>query len=176
MKSLICILLFSFLSIINIEGQEGLNFINISTGSELVVPKQILPIVDYDSGNLSVLIKYKNTTKAYLFDDNQNLVSEFEASLFTRKANNFIGSSISNSKFNLFFTNNSNSKFESLKIDFNNGTTQTSAIDLSLKGEYLIGSFQNDGMVYLLSVIKDSSILKIYTLNFENKVKENKID
>lgn len=174
--------LFSFLFLVflfsfNALSQDGWGYIKTqSDNANFIKPERIIPIVHKESGNAFILIKYKNFSKAYLFDKNQKLLCEIKTTKILENTNFFVGSSASELKFVLFFSNNNNSKFDRLDIDFEIEKFSVSTLGLNIKKEYLINSFENKGAVYLLSILKDTSILKLYELGFDRGIKEREID
>ena len=151
----ILLFLFSFYCV----SQEPFIYLNTQLGNKIIKPESVIPIVDKLSGNIAVVVKHKKNAFVNLYNKNRELITELKIDKFPEGVSNLIGSCSNNFQFTLFYSNNENSKYGSLNIDFENNTINTEIdLNLNLKKEYLIGSFEEDAQVYLLSILKDSSI------------------
>lgn len=174
MRNIIIIIILFQVS--NLFAQKSWIFLDTKINNQFKKPSNVIPIADSKTGNLGVFVLQKNYCTSYLYNDNQELISELKNDNSSDVSKNFIGSILSSFKYNLFFTNNSNSKFERIAIDFESKVFKKEEIKLDLKKEYLLGSFEENNQIYLLSVLKDSSILKLYGLDEDGTFNTKTID
>ncbi|WP_203256522.1 hypothetical protein [Hyunsoonleella ulvae] len=173
----ISFLVLIFLAVFNIYGQESAwCYIDASSSKDFSVPKQVFQGVDERSGDLSFIINNKDATKFYLYGKGRILISEFTLSSFLNKAENFIGGFYSNSIHVLFFKNKTNSLFDRVEVNYNTKSVNTSKIELNLKKDYVIETFKAENSIFILSIRKNSSILKLYKIRLDGNVEEKTID
>lgn len=159
-----------------IWGQNPWAYLDTKYGEVNSFPKNIIPIVDEFTGNTSILVEHPKYSQFCLFDTRQQVLSEVKVEKLNRKAGHFVGSSVLESTYGLVYRNNSNSKFELVYVDYDTQSVEIKTLDLNLKRNYFIESFEDNGKLYLLSIVKNSSVLKLYELNVEGEVKEHTID
>jgi len=151
--------------------------INTDHGGEYNNLKQAIPVVDALTGKFAFFLKEKNGITAYYFDDNQELISEIKGPELPKNTPVFIGNAIKNDRCTLFFKNHLGRPFSSLQFDFKTEKySLKKTLDISLKKETVVDYFNDDDRLYVLSIVKRTSILKLYTINVDSEVLVETID
>lgn len=144
--------------------------------NDLIV-EQAIPVVNENTGYLASFFKIKTGYVAYLYNENQHLEKTLKIDSDSKLLDVLVGSTYKGNEFTLFFTNNSGSKYSCLKIDFdNNHYSITEELGLEFKKEKLITYVENGSEFYALSMLKNSSILKLYDFNMEGKISSKDFD
>ncbi|GEM_PF-5588800 len=151
-------------------------YINARSGEKYKTPNEVLQAVDNTSGNLSFIFKHRKLTKYFLFNNNKEIISEFVAQNLTKKATLPVAGFCAQNKHVVFLKNFNNSIFDRVEIDYDTQTVGIQTIGLDLKKEYLIETFQEGSTLYLLSIKKNTSVLKLHEIALDGSVNEKLID
>ena len=162
---------------LSMYAQDEWIYINTDHGGEYNNLKEAIPVVDKLTGKFAFFLKERKGVTAYYFDENQELVSEFRAPESLKKTPIFIGNSIDNNRYTLFFRNQIGRRISSIQFNFDLNEYQIKEeLNIALKKELTIDYFNDDDILYLLSIIKGSSILKLYSFNVDSEVLVQTID
>ncbi len=162
---------------LSMYAQEEWIHINTDHGGEYNNLKEAIPVVDKLTGKFAFFLKESKGITAYYFDENQELVSEFRAPESIKKTSIFIGNSIDNNRCTLFFRNQNGRRFSSIQFNFDTNEYQIKEeLNIDLKKELTINYFNDNDIFYLLSIVKGSSILKLYSFNIDSDVLVKTID
>lgn len=174
----LCLAVLMFILLFNSQvlAQEEWAVIDTRHEIDFLTPKGVIPVLNKKTGNLSVLVKHRKISKLFLIDENQNIVSEFKTDTYTNKATNYIGGIALDNNYTHFFKNKSNSVFEALTVNYNTKKVNVQLLDIELKKDYIIETFEDDNYVYILSIARNSSILKIHKLNCTGVITKTLID
>lgn len=132
--------------------------------------KEVIPITNTKTGDLALFYKTNSGLLCYLFDNKQQLTNTFAIDELPNKSQVYTGAVSSDSKiYNLFFTNSNGNKLGSIQIDFESENFQTNnEFELPKKEKIVQFINSNDGL-YLVTSVKKSSILKLYTFDANGK-------
>lgn len=170
---LFTLLFFTFYS----QAQEDWILVDTKINYEIRKPKEVINIVNEENGDIVVFFRYARFINAFLFDKNQKLIQKLHIEQLPKFSDNYLGSAKSNNSYTLFFKNLASTKYSSLSINFeSNKINSKDNIGISLKREVFVESFEANKQVYILTSLKKSSKLKLYTLSFDLEIKTSTID
>jgi len=147
--------------------------------------EEIHPIVNENTGDFVTFLKSDNELVFFLYNDTQTLQSTLKIESPHKNLKNFIGSAYDGQKFTLFFTDNSETTYSGLKLDFTtNSFDIIEDVNVSVKKERIISYLESGSKLHMLSVPKNSSTLirrsfkadgtfNMATYDFSNETIEN---
>ncbi|MBU2921788.1 hypothetical protein KO504_10590 [Winogradskyella psychrotolerans] len=133
--------------------------------------RQVINIVNEQTNELAVFFRYRTFIVAHIYDETGNTVNTFKVQTLPKYHHNYFGASFIKDKiYTLFFKSDFGTKFSALTINFNTSSFQYSdKLNMPLKSEKIVGSFEYKSKTHLLTTVKKTSKLKIYQLNdFKN--------
>ncbi len=174
-KKHIALILFLLVSLTS-TAQSNWIIIETDLAGEYVNLKDALPIVDEQTGNTAFFLREKKQMIAYLYDDNQKLISKVVVDDLPKKNKSIVGHSIKNGNYVLFFKNNAGSKFGCLKVNFNSKDFNLiKDLDIDFGRELFIESFSNNDRFHFLTSMEKSSRLNLYTLDNDSNLSKKEI-
>lgn len=148
---------------------------NIENGIK-VKPKLVVNLIDDDSGHFVSFFKSKKTARAQLFDENQKLISTIDLENNVIGNYKYFGSSTTALNYTMLFQKY-NSKLAFLKLDFKTNNYEfIEVLDTEFNDEQIIESFNYNGELFILSILKNESKLNLYNLNIDGSINLKKID
>lgn len=139
--------------------------------------EEVIPVLNSKTGYLATFFKTEEGYSCFLLNDTQEIIKTIKINEPSNKLAILVGSSYADNVFTLFFTNNSGSKYSCVRVDFDTNLYIISEdLNLDLKKEKLISYVENDGAFYALSILKNSSILKLYHFSNEGDVSSKLFD
>lgn len=166
-----------FFSVFTISAQQNWAIIELNNEIDDMVVEEVIPIVDQKSGDLATFFRIKTGYIAYLYDENQHLITSLKINLKHKNIDILIGSAHENMQYTLFFSNDSNTKYSFLKVDFKTNTSSLSdEKDFKPKKERLITYSENENELYAMSIIKNSSELKLYRFAVDGSFSKKQYD
>ena len=173
-KILVYMLLFHAFSLF---GQEKWAFLGLNNEINDLIVDEVIPIVNSETGYTAVFFKVKKIYVCYLLNDQQELIKTLKIVSIPNNLDVLAGTAYSSQKFTLYFSNSSKSKHACLVVDFETDNYKVyEELDIDLKKERLISYVENNDKFYALSIIKNSSILNLYSFNLEGKVTAKQYD
>lgn len=170
MKNSYIFLLFLFLINQTSLGQTEWLSIDFNDSRSLKKPIEVINVIDEENGGVAVFFKYSNAIRAYLYDQDKNLINKVLVHMLPKYASNYLGCSNFNNVYTLFFRNIGNTKFSSLTIDFKGSTFNSkNDIGLHLKRETVVEFFEDNNQVYILTSINKTSKLNLYTIFYDGQ-------
>jgi hypothetical protein len=168
-KILIALFLFSIVSF----SQEIVN----STPVTLKKQKDIFQIIDKEHNEVDLFVVDDLKMKAIRLGENMQIID----SLTDQKPNKkiyekMIGNNGTAVKPNLFWTSSDYKKIAMQQFNFSTKTSTIKEYDLPLKNEIILQSFSTSKYFYLLTILKNSNILKFYAFDNVGKLEEKAID
>jgi hypothetical protein len=104
------------------------------------------------------------------------LISELKVDRPKGLYKTLLGSSYRELKYNLFFTNEARNAFCIKTIDLGKSNYSEAILSLTLKDEKLLETICHRNQFYMLTVKKKSSIIKIYTFDFDAQSQVKELD
>lgn len=171
------IFVFVFISFISsISSQETLiSFENSLKKSDSDI-KDVIPIVDENTGEIAFFVADAKNVYGYKFNDKFELIEKITSEEKSRRYKVLIGNSISDDdSYRVFLTNKDQNKFSSIKFSFKENTTSYKEFKLN-KSEKFIQTVNYNNNFYLISGSKLTNGLYIHTFDNEGNPTRNKID
>lgn len=166
----LCYSLFSFT-------QEELAAFKLGMKKSNAFVKDAIPVVNESNGDIALFLADTKNVYGYLFDHNFRIIDSLQLVNKNRKFSSIVGHSIVNEKeFGLYLTSNFEDEFALVNFSFENDSTFIKEIDLDLKNEIFIQTLNVNHKLYILSVIKKSSILNIYSIPSDGIVEKYTVD
>ncbi|WP_299102542.1 hypothetical protein [uncultured Winogradskyella sp.] len=139
--------------------------------------RQVINIVNPETNELVVVFRYSTFIVAHIYNQEGVLINTFRTEVLPKYKNNYFGTTINGNSYTLFFQNDYGTKFSALTLNFDSSGFQFSnKLKIPLKAETLLGSFEYNSTVYLLSTVKKTSKLKLYQLNNHEEYTEDTFD
>lgn len=139
--------------------------------------KDVFPIVDEEENNLALFFKTKRGFESYFYNDKQELINHVSIDKLPPKSDALIGNVYNGFNHQLFFSNNSESQFSVVDLDFKTGHFKIiEDLQFEIKGEKFIKYVSHKDKLYLLTLERFSSILKLYTFKMDGTIKTSRFD
>lgn len=165
-------LLFLLLITINAFAQEVVN----STVLELKKNRDVFQTVNHEKNTVTLFISDKEKVKAINLNEKMKIVDSISAERpNTKTYANMIGYNTSNDGTRLYWSSNNQENILAQLYDFNNRKTANKEYKLILKNEKVLQKFSENENFYILTVIKNSNIFKLYVFNNEGNYTEKMI-
>lgn len=139
--------------------------------------KEVIPVVNQQNNNVSLFFMNTKQVYGYLLNDSFKVLKKLKSEDRRRKYNTIIGYSIKDSlNYNLYLTNNKNNKFAGINFSFNGGNSMLNEFEFQNSNERFVQTVTINNTCYLISILTESSVLKIYKLNDVNVTSPYSID
>jgi len=164
------------LSLSSFAQYETITFTN-SLKKTTTILKDAVPVVNQKNGDVSLFLIDSKKIYGYLFDSNFDIKQEISSEKRSRKYKKIIGYSISeNNDYRLFLTTLKDDKFATINFSYDNNSSTLKELDLKLTNEAFLQTVVFDNTFHLISIIKGTSILVLYTFNNAGGFEKNMID
>lgn len=117
--------------------------------------------IDQDDGAVLVLNKGK-TSDGILLDEKSNLLTSISSINLPRKYTKIIGHTIEEKKARIYYKSSKKFNIASILYDFERGITSQYESEQIFKNEDYIGSYSQKDKFFLVTIKKNSNLLKIY--------------
>ncbi|GAB1855320.1 hypothetical protein MHTCC0001_01530 [Flavobacteriaceae bacterium MHTCC 0001] len=137
-----------------------------------LIKKRTFSLSNHVNGDLTILIKERNTVFAYLFDQDFNKKQHFSFDFKKKKRfNALLGYSVKGTEYSLIYTDNSTSKFLVATIDFDKGKNKLQEIELNFNKEKYLKTISHNNNLYVLSSTKQNKlIIRLLDDNYRFKI------
>ncbi len=166
-------ILFLLISI-NIFSQEILYCDNVIINPGFTKTRQSLPIVNNDKNEIMIFLLEKNGIDGLKFNSNYELISNVKYEKPKNKFKTLLGHSFDSNGYHLFFTNKVKNQFFIQSI--NENTKKSRLLPIKLKSEKFLETISYKNKFYIVTIVKRTSILKLYTFEGNKMTKEMKLD
>lgn len=128
--------------------------------------KEAFPIVNERTNDVSLFLLSAKYVYGFLLDEDFKIKKELKSENRDRQYKIILGYSISdNNEYRVFLTNKRKDEFATINISYNDNKTDLKEFYLQYTNEFFVQSINQDNKFYLLSVLKNTSILKLYSFN-----------
>ena len=167
------LLFFSLLS----YGQEELAHFKVSMKKSAPLTKDIVPIVNKTTGNISFSLISSKSIFNYLFNDHFKIIDSLQMENKSIKYKSIIGHSInSENECRIYLTSDFEDKFSIVNFSYKKDTSYIKDFELNFKDEVFVQAFPYNQHLYILSIIKKSSIINVYELNKDGTIDKKSVD
>jgi len=160
MKTYITTLLLSLLGL-SAFTQEILLEQDIRLQSGWTDKRDAYPIVDENTGEFALFILDNFIINAQAYNKDFSFENTYTCPRPKGKYKALIGHTAENNQYHLFFSNNKKKEFLIKTVDIENKRCTETKIPFKLKKEIYLETFSNKNKLYMLSLIKMSSTLKL---------------
>ncbi|TLX72152.1 hypothetical protein E9993_18995 [Labilibacter sediminis] len=129
--------------------------------TRLTEKRQCMPIVNKSNGKVGMFLLDVFDITGFLLDKDYQIESKIECMRPKSKFKEIIGTTADKNNFNLFFANKSKSKFQITQFNFNTRETKEIPLELPLKYADYLKSTTVNNKLYVLTLVKESSILNL---------------
>ncbi len=165
------------LSTINSYSQEELTVFENTLKTSSSSLKDVIPIVNEKSGDISLFLMDATKVYGYLLNDEFEVINSLSSEDKSRKYKMLIGKSISNTNdYRIYLTNNNQNKFASINFSYGEKASTFEEFGLSSKKEMLVQTVTYNNDFYLISILKNSSKLIFYKFNDNGKFDRTELD
>jgi hypothetical protein len=123
---------------------------------------EALPVYDAASGTTKIFLIDKDSIRVINIDT-VNATGEIAGSRPPSKFGNVLGYSISNGKYNIFFSTSGHSALAVTSFDFATGKVEQRVSELRMKGERFVGAASYKNRFFLINVLKGTSTIRLYS-------------
>ena len=139
--------------------------------------KDVLPIVNEKNDDVSLFLIDAKYIYGYLLNDKFEIKSELKSEDRSRMFKTIIGHSIKNNNdYRIFLTNKSHDKFSTINFSYGTDESSIKEFELEKDNEKFVQSVSVQNKFYLISIIKYSSIFKVYSFDDEGNYSVNIVD
>lgn len=171
------ILYFLLFSISFVSAQDQWLEKDLTPFTENYIIKDAVPFVNEENNQLALFFKNRKKIFGYLYNENQELISTISPIEIPKKAQVLIGTVYNNDTYTLYFSNNRKTYFSSISINFiTKNFNINNKLKIDIKGEKVIEFLIDKHRIYILSIVKKTSVLKTYELDNNGLVDSKKFD
>ena len=164
-------LLFFLLSSFSSFSQEEVVSISNDLKTSLSEINRTFASVNESNGDFSVYLEDADSVYGYLFNSKYESISQLKTEDLRNKYKMFLGSTVDNLVHSTYFSNEKNTKFVTQSFDFENNSSSIKEINLSLENEMFLQSFTYNNTFYILSIVKNQSLINLYVFDKSNYTK-----
>lgn len=126
--------------------------------------------VDKSKNEIYIFIANAKEVKISHYDKKFNLINTLTTSITDDKPDNIVGFTTNDSSINLIWTSKNGKKFTFQNIDFTTKNTLLTSKNLDFNNETVLQTFSNNSNFYCLTVINNSSALRLYCFSNNNEL------
>lgn len=148
-----------------------------STPVALKKNKAVFQVVNNLKKETTLFVTDKETVKAIRLNKDMHIIDSLSAPRSEPSTYNaMIGYNEKNSNVNLFWTSSNHKNVFIQQFNFDKQKEENKSYSLPLKNEKFIQSFSQNDKFYIMTIIKNSDILKFYVFNNNGILEEKLID
>ena len=132
--------------------------------------REIFQIVDEPKKEVSVFISDMTNVFAYKFNSEFKIIDSLKTALPNQKFENIIGYTASDNKYNVFWGSYKNKEIAAQLFDFDKKTVTDAIYKFDFSKEQIIQELSVDNNFYIVSIIKSSSVFKLYSIDIDGKI------
>lgn len=117
-----------------------------------------------------------NSINVYRLNNEMKIIDSLKTKSTDEKYSKMIGYNFDKSNYNLFWADKSSKEIKFQSFDFDKKLISNIDIIIPFKGEKILKHFSNKNMFYVISVLKNKNILKLYEFDIYGKLSEKTID
>ncbi|WP_397363891.1 hypothetical protein [Olleya sp. R77988] len=163
MKYILVIYTLFFVTALNAQDKWLIS--DIKTETESFYPKDIIPIVNQDNNSIALFFTNRKVIFGKLYNNKKELIGTLNNIKIPKKGKIIIGAIYNNQNYTIFFSNNNKTHFSTVTVNFETRDFSiTEDLEIELKKEKILEFLIRKNKLHILSVSKNSDILKIRTL------------
>ena len=165
---LLALFLFSSVSF----SQEATN----SFPLELKGNRDVFQIVNETTRNVTLFVSDRKEVNSFLLNEKMQITDSIKTERPERKYTDIAGYINSNKKIRLYWTSEDHKEVFTQLFDIENHTVVNQEYTLQLKDEKFIQNFSENNLFYVVTILKESNLLKFYVFDLEGNRIEKTMD
>lgn len=138
--------------------------------------QDVFQIVDQAKSEVTLFISDKNNVKAVTLDAQMKIIDSTSGARPDSDYDNMIGYNRGAAGYRLFWSSSNRKQIMSQEFDLAKHTTTAIKYSLALKSEKPISEFSLNDVFYVLTAIKNSNTIKLYTFGHDGAVIEKSLE
>jgi hypothetical protein len=143
---------------------------------ELKKDRDVFQVVNNSKKETSLFISDKKRVKAIRLNEKMQIIDSLSTERPDKKYSEMIGYNGDKTNPRLFWRSSNGKEIYSQLYNFENKKVLNINYSLPLKDEKVLQQFSENNKFYILSVLRDSNIIKLYVFDNEGKLEEKTID
>ncbi|MNX56488.1 hypothetical protein D3C86_872840 [compost metagenome] len=138
--------------------------------------RDFFQVVNESEKEVILFLNDKEKVTSVRFDDKFNIIDSLTAVRPEKKYENIIGYSQKDDNYFVFWASEDRKEISSQYFNFAKKETHTTPISLELKKEKIVKELTINNAFYLITIVKNTSILKFYISDTEGNLNEKTVD
>ncbi|TPG36351.1 hypothetical protein [Flavobacterium pectinovorum] len=138
--------------------------------------RDFFQVVNEDKKEVILFLNDKEKVTSIRFDEKFNIIDSLTTARPEKKYDNIIGYSQKDNNYFLFWASENRKEINSQYFNFTKKETKTTSINLELKKEKIVKELTINNVFYLITIVKNTSILKFYISNNDGNLDTKTID
>ena len=132
--------------------------------------RDIFQIVNEPKKEVSVFISDMTSVFTYKFNSDFKIIDSLKTIRPDKKFENIIGYTASDNKYNVFWCSYKNKEIAAQLFDIEKKTVTNAVYKFDFSKEQIIQELSVNDNFYMISVVKNSSVFKLYSIDIEGKI------
>jgi hypothetical protein len=168
-KSIVLVLMLS--NLISFS-QEATN----SFPLELKGNRDVFQIVNEANKNVSLFVSDRKEVSSFLLNESMQITDSIKTERPERKYTDIAGYINKDKNIRLYWSSEDHKEIYTQLYDTENHTVLNQEYALSLKNEKFVQNFSENNLFYMVTIVKESNLLKFYIFDIDGKMSEKTID
>ena len=138
--------------------------------------RHVFQIVDELKKEVSLFISDEDGVSSFKFNSDFKVVDSLKSTRPDKKFNSMIGYASKDNKYRVFWNSNKNKEINSQCFDFDTRKVTNESFKFDFTNEQIIQQITINNNFYIISLVKDTSILKMYIFDNGGKTETKTID
>lgn len=143
---------------------------------ELKGNRDVFQIVNEVNKNVAFFVSDRKEVNAFLLNEKMQITDSIKTERPERKYTDIAGYINSDKNIRLYWTSEDHKEIYTQLYDIKNHTVVNQEYEVKLKNEKFIQNFSENNLFYIVTIIKESNILKFYVFDLEGKMIEKTLD
>lgn len=166
------ILLILFFTTFYIFAQEATN----SFPLELRGNRDVFQIVNEANKTVTLFVSDRKEVNAFLLNDKMQITDSIKTERPERKYTEIAGYINEDKNIRLYWTSEDHKEIYTQLYDIKKHTVVNQEYEVKLKDEKFIQNFSENNLFYMVTIVKESNLLKFYIFDLEGKMIEKTMD
>ena len=166
------IALILFLSTVSVFSQEATN----SFPLELKGNRDVFQIVNEANKTVTLFVSDRKEVNAFLLNENMQITDSIKTERPEKKYTDIAGYIKGDKNFRLYWSSGDHKEFYTQLYDVEKHAISTQEYSLKLKDEKFVQNFSENNLFYMVTIVKESNLLKFYIFDSNGEMSEKTID
>ncbi|WP_337967809.1 hypothetical protein [uncultured Flavobacterium sp.] len=138
--------------------------------------RDFFQVVNEDKKEVILFLNDKEKVTSIRFDEKFNIIDSLTTARPEKKYDNIIGYNQKDNNYFVFWASENRKEISSQYFNFAKKETKTTSINLELKKEKIVKELTINNVFYLITIVKNTSILKFYISNNDGNLDTKTVD